>query len=160
LTSFGGPYVTTPRWSPDGEKIAFDSNAAGDFDIWIVAATGGKAQRMTTHPTNDGNPSWSRDGKWIYFDSARNGEQEIFKMPAGGGEAIQITHDDGFAPLESPNGMYLYYTKALSDTSLWRMPLGGGPVSKVLDGLSHYLNVALAGCGKTKFNQAAVFLIR
>src|ERR1700737_4418539 len=57
LTSFGGPQATTPRWSPDGGRIAFDSDAEGEYDIWVIGANGGKPQRMTTHPANDGNPS-------------------------------------------------------------------------------------------------------
>jgi Tol biopolymer transport system component/serine/threonine protein kinase len=147
LTSFGGPDVSTPRWSPDGGRIAFDSNAPGEWDIYVVGANGGKPQRMTTDPANDGNPSWSPDGQWIYFDSARAGEQQVWKMPANGGEAVQVTKDGGFAPLESPDGKFLYYTKALESTSLWKIPVGGGEASKVLEGLSFFQNVAIVGSG-------------
>ena len=148
LTSFQGPAVTTPRWSPDGRRIAFDSDAnEGRFDIWVIGADGGKPVRMTTHPANDGNPSWSHDGRWIYFDSARTGEQQIWKMPADGGEAIQLTRDGGYAPLESPDGKFLYYTKYLWDTSLWRVPVDGGQSAKVLEGLSAYVNLAIVDTG-------------
>jgi Tol biopolymer transport system component len=147
LTSFGGPDVTTPRWSPDGGRIAFDSNAAGEYDIWVVSANGGKPQRMTTHPANDGNPSWSHDGRWIYFDSARAGEQQVFKIPSSGGEAVQVTRDGGFAPLESPDGKLLYYVKALQATHLWKVSVEGGRATKVLEGLSTYLNVAIVDNG-------------
>ena len=144
VTSFGGPRATNPTWSPDGERLAFDSNAAGQFDIYVVGSNGGKPQRMTTDPANDGNPSWSRDGRWIYFDSARSGQQQLWKMPASGGDAIQVTHDGGFGPHESPDGKFLYYAKALSDTSLWRIPVEGGPATRVLESLSSHLNVAFA----------------
>jgi Tol biopolymer transport system component len=147
LTSFGGPQVTTPRWAPDGTRIAFDSNAAGQYDIWVVGANGGKAQRMTTHPANDGNPSWSGDGRWIYFDSARTGEQQVWKIPAEGGEAIQVTRDGGFAPLESPDGKSLYYVKNLMNTTVWRMSLDGGQASKILEGLSNYLDFTVVQNG-------------
>lgn len=148
LTSFHGPYLTTPRWSPDGGRIAFDSDAAGkEFDIWVIDANGGKPVRMTTHPANDGNPSWSHDGRWIYFDSARTGEQQVWKIPADGGEAIQLTWDGAYAPLESPDGKFLYYTKDLWNTTLWRVPLGGGQATKVLEGLSNYLNLAIVDEG-------------
>ena len=143
LTSFGGPEVSTLRWSPDGARIAFDSDAEGEYDIWVIGVNGGKPQRMTTDPANDGNPSWSRDGRWIYFDSARTGAQQVWKMPANGGEAIQVTHDGGFAPLESADGRFLYYVKSLTDTSLWKMPLEGGQAVKVFEGLSNYINLAL-----------------
>ncbi len=147
LTSFAGPDVTTPRWSPDGEHIAFDSNATGEYDIWVISASGGKPQRMTTDPANDGNPSWSKDGRWIYFDSARTGEQQVFKLPANGGEAIQLTRDGGFAPRESPDGRFLYYTKRLFNTSLWRVAVEGGQATKVLDGISEYENLAIEDAG-------------
>jgi Tol biopolymer transport system component/predicted Ser/Thr protein kinase len=147
LTSFRGPAVTTPRWSPDGARVAFDSNAAGEYDIWVVGANGGKPQRMTTDPSNDGNPSWSRDGRWIYFDSARTGKQQVWKIPANGGEAIPVTRDGGFAPLEAPDGKFLYYVTSLTETNLWKIPVQGGQATKVLEGLSNYLNLAIVDSG-------------
>jgi Tol biopolymer transport system component/DNA-binding winged helix-turn-helix (wHTH) protein len=142
LTSLQG--VTTPRWSPDGRRIAFDSDAAGEFDIWVIGADGGKPVRMTTHPANDGDPSWSHDGRWIYFDSARTGGQQVWKLPADGGEAIQLTWDGGSAPLESPDGKFLYYQRG---TTLWRVSHGGGQATKVLEGLSSYVNLAIVDKG-------------
>ena len=147
LTSFGGPEVTTPRWSPDGSRIAFDSNAGGQYDIWVVDSNGGTPHRMTNNPANDGNPSWSRDGRWIYFDSARAGEQQVWKMPANGGEAVQVTRDGGFAPIESPDGKFLYYLKGLIDSDVWRIPTDGGQASKVLEGVSEYRNLAVLESG-------------
>ena len=149
LTSFRGPHVSTPRWSPDGGRIAFDSDAEGkQFDIWVINASGGKPKRMTTDPANDGNPSWSRDGRWIYFDSFRTGEQQLWKMPEAGGDAIQVTRDGGFAPLESPDGKFIYYTKDLFGASVWRLPVEGGQrPTKVLENLSDYRNLVLTNKG-------------
>jgi Tol biopolymer transport system component len=143
LTSFGGPNVTTPRWSPDGTRIAFDSDASGEYDIWVIEAAGGKPRQMTNHPANDGNPSWSRDGRWIYFDSARTGVQQVWKIPANGGDPIQVTFDLGVAPVESPDGKFIYYLKDLMDTDVWRVPTDGGQAIKVLDGLSEYRDLAV-----------------
>ena len=147
VTSFGGPLVTNPTWSPDGERLAFDSDVNGQWDIFVVSANGGKPQRMTSDPANDGNPSWSKDGRWIYFDSARSGQQQVWKMPANGGDAVQLTRDGGFGPHESPDGKFLYYAKALFYTNLWRVPVEGGTPTKVLDSLSTHLNVAFVDSG-------------
>ena len=148
LTSFRGAFVTNPRWSPDGGRIAFDSDAEGrQFDIWVINASGGKPKRMTTDPANDGNPSWSGDGRWIYFDSARTGEQQVWKIPEAGGDAIQVTRDGGFAPLESADGKFIYYTKGLVDTSVWRLPVEGGQATKVLENLSDLRNLVIVSKG-------------
>jgi Tol biopolymer transport system component len=147
LTSFGGPQVTTPRWSPDSSRIAFDSNAEGEYDIWMIGEDGGRPQRMTTRPANDGNPSWSRDGRRIYFDSARTGQQQVWKMPADGGEAVQVTRDGGFAPLGSPDGKFVYYLKGLVNTDVWRMSSDGTQVTRILEGLSDYRNLAVVEGG-------------
>ncbi len=60
--------------------------------------------------------------------------QQVWKMPANGGEAIQVTKDGGYAPLESPDGKFLYYTKAPDfPPACGRSPLKVVKPSKVLD---------------------------
>jgi Tol biopolymer transport system component len=147
LRSFRGPQVTLPRWSPDGGRIVFDSDAEGQFDIWVINAIGGKPKRMTTNPANDGNPSWSKDGRWIYFDSNRTGETQVWKIPEAGGDAIQVTRAGGCAPLESPDGKFIYYTKDLARTSVWRVPVEGRQAAKVLENLSFIGNLVIVSKG-------------
>ena len=60
---------------------------------------------------------------------------------------IQLTWDGAYAPLESPDGKFLYYTKSLGNTTLWRVPLDGGQAAKVLEGLSFYINLAIVDKG-------------
>ena len=84
LTEMG---AGTPRWSPDAKTIAFDSNAEGNIDVYVVPATGGKPRRMTFEPADDAVPSFSRDGTFLYFSSKRSGVFEIWKLPLSGGNA-------------------------------------------------------------------------
>ena len=99
ITSLGGPSCGTPRWSPDGEQIAFDSSPDGHWDIFVVGANGGKPRRLTNQPSFESVPCWSRDGKWIYFCSDRGGTYQIWKMPPQGGEAMQVTSKGGICRL-------------------------------------------------------------
>ena len=41
LTSFGGALTGTPRWSPDGKQIAFDSRAGGEANVYVIDANRG-----------------------------------------------------------------------------------------------------------------------
>src|SRR5262249_30872935 len=133
VTSMGGSATGTPRWSPDGEHITFDSNRDGNWDIFVVAASGGKPRRLTDQPTSEAIPSWSRDGNWIYF-CRQTGAPQIWKAPAQGGVDVQVTHKGGFVAFESPDGRFVYYTKSEEGTEgLWRMPTEGGEETQVLD---------------------------
>ncbi|UCF70536.1 MAG: PD40 domain-containing protein [candidate division WOR-3 bacterium] len=69
-----------PAPSPDGSKIAFSYYG----DIWIVDASGGRAERLTVNPAYEGRPYWSPDGNKIAFMTDRWGNDEICVMPSDG----------------------------------------------------------------------------
>ena len=138
LTSMGAVAAGYPHWSPDGGHVAFHSNVEGQWDIYLVSASGDKPRRLTSHPASDDFPSFSRDGKWIYFSSDRAAGQQrsIWKVAVAGGDAVQVTTTAAYAPLESPDGAYLYYVETIDRPSaLLRMPVVGGAAEKVLDGV-------------------------
>lgn len=134
-----GPYVTgTPRWSPDGRWIVFDSRscvagAAGNPDVYLISADGGQPRRLTTDDAEDVVPSWSHDGQWVYFGSNRGGSMQVWKAQVVDGAAMQITKQGGFESYESPDGKYLYYTKGRNLPGIWRVPVAGGAEELVLD---------------------------
>jgi len=130
-----GPNVGTPRWSPDGRLIAFDSVRAGNRDIYVINSAGGKPWQVTTEQSEECCPSWSRDGQWIYFGSERNGSLQIWKMPSTGGPAEQVTKQGGFEgfEVESSEGVYFYYAKGRDIPGIWRIPVGGSEETPVLD---------------------------
>lgn len=129
------PSVGSPRWSPDGRTIAFDTfgETDGDNAIYLIDADGGPARRLAIEGRGVAQrPSWSYDGKWIYFTSRRSGSQQIWKVPSTGGKPIQITREGGNHPFESPDGKIVYY---VGENSVWRVPVDGGEESLVLAGL-------------------------
>jgi Tol biopolymer transport system component/DNA-binding winged helix-turn-helix (wHTH) protein len=133
LTSFGGPVVGAPRWSPDGRRIAFEVLAKGHSDIHVVNVDGGLPERVTSEPSDDVVPSWSNDGRWIYFASNRTGRHEVWKVPAIGGSAVQVTKRGGFGAVESNDGQFVYYSKGFNVDGLWKVAVNGGEEVQVLD---------------------------
>jgi Tol biopolymer transport system component len=134
LTHGPGIVQGSPRWSPDGQRIAFASQAEeGKSDIWTIDADGGSPRRLTLDPGNENTPSWSRDGRWIYFVSDRSGADEIWRIPATGGSEERVTHGGGSFAYESADGRTLFFMRAtLANGPLFALPLAGGPERKVL----------------------------
>ncbi len=56
-----------PRWSPDGEWIAFTSNRSGKQNVWLIRVRGGEAHMLTDVETGVSSFQWSPDGEWIAF---------------------------------------------------------------------------------------------
>ena len=96
-----------PTWSPDGRFIAYTSDQAGNFDIWVQPIAGGRAVQVTTDPATDWQPSWSADGNTLAFRSERDGGG-IFVVPALGGRERRLT-TFGYWPQWSPKKSELLF---------------------------------------------------
>jgi dipeptidyl aminopeptidase/acylaminoacyl peptidase len=69
----------SPRWSPNGKKIAFISDRDGPANIYIIGTGGGEAQKITYSKIDLYSPLWSRDGRSILCGSRvlPEGKKEI-----------------------------------------------------------------------------------
>jgi len=77
LTS--GPHDGGPRWSPDGQWIAFSRALEKDGkpeppQLCLLPMSGGDAFIFTDLPKGATNPTWSPDGKSIVFAASANQE--------------------------------------------------------------------------------------
>ncbi|MEN3309514.1 MAG: hypothetical protein V7603_5716 [Micromonosporaceae bacterium] len=83
-----------PALSPDGTRVAFESDRAGQFDIWIIAVDGTGPRRVTDHPADDTWPTWSPAGDRIAFGSNRDDPAgDIYSVAATGGATLRLTAD-------------------------------------------------------------------
>lgn len=65
--TFGQFRSHSPRWSPDGKKLAFVSNRSGKNQIFVMDARGGEARKLTSCLHGAEKPVWSPDGNSIAF---------------------------------------------------------------------------------------------
>lgn len=79
-----------PSISPDGSQVVFSWRGS----LWLVPIEGGRAIRVTSHPSDDLQSAWSRDGSRIAFTSSRDGYGNIWIMNADGTDIRQVTRID------------------------------------------------------------------
>jgi imidazolonepropionase-like amidohydrolase/Tol biopolymer transport system component len=111
-----------PRFSPDGSRILFTSDAAGGDNIWMMNRDGSNAVQITKESFRLlNNGVWSPDGEYIvarkHFTSTRSlGAGEMWMYHTSGGSGLQLTQrkndqQDVNEPCVSPDGRYVYYSE-------------------------------------------------
>lgn len=118
----GHAFEVQPRYSPDGGKISFTSDAGGGDNIWIMNRDGSEAKQVTKEKFRLlNNAVWSPNGEYLvakkHFSSQRSlGAGEIWMYHTSGGTGEQITkrkndQQDVGEPSISPNGRFIYYSE-------------------------------------------------
>jgi hypothetical protein len=119
--------VYTPRWSPDGEKIAFSGWREGGYrDIYVYDVKAGTTERITADRHVDNSPAWTPDGRHLLFSSDRDDVFNIYAWDVEERRLHQVSNVLGgaFEPRVSHDGTrvaYVGYSKTGYD--LWVMEL-------------------------------------
>ena len=127
-TASGGPYIGTPRWSPDGHFIALDSHTDRGSSIYVVRAAGGQPERVNIRGDSS-TPAWSKNGKWFYFTGWFDGVMQICRVPIEGGEPTPLTTQGGYAPRTPSVDERIYYSR---DHEIWSVSHAGGDERRVM----------------------------
>jgi Tol biopolymer transport system component len=101
---------SNPAMSPDGTRIAFESDRDGNPEIYVMDRSGRNVQRLTTDPARDLAPAWSPDSKRLAFTSDRDARAaaDVYVMNADGSGVDRMTSDmANWAPQFSPDGRQL-----------------------------------------------------
>jgi Tol biopolymer transport system component/DNA-binding winged helix-turn-helix (wHTH) protein len=122
--------------SPDGRRIAFESDRSGPLEIWVCDSDGSNVLQLTYFgDITTGSPRWSPDGGLIAFDSRFGGESNLYTVdPAGGVPAkLNIDVSDNSQPSWSPDGKWIYFTQGddTGEPSVWRVPSQGGHAAQL-----------------------------
>jgi dipeptidyl aminopeptidase/acylaminoacyl peptidase len=131
----------TPRWSPDGRRIAFIGRRDGHDDIY-VGDVDGRPVQLTFSRWDNTDPDWSPDGSTLAFISQRS-DKDLFSnsictVPASGGEVTRLTHDDRSndrSPKWSPDGRTLAFVSNREDVDdIWLIEADGSDLRQLTSG--------------------------
>ncbi len=133
-------YDLMPRFSPDGNWIAFTGSYQGNQDVYVIPSAGGMARRLTFHsdvvdkaPTRWGPDNmvvtWTPDSKDIVFLSRRMAWNSwygrLYEAPVGGGLPAALPLDRGGLMTYSPDGKSIAYNRIFRNFRTWKRYRGG-----------------------------------
>ena len=148
-----------PSFSPDGNYVAYTSNARGSLDIAVLPVAGGQVRYLVESAADEAHPAWSPDGTRLAYTAA-HGESgrlralgglsgltpfvqghggDIFLAPAAGGTSVRLV-DRASYPTWSPDGQQIaFQSDRGGQWDIWRIAARGGePTQVVNDDLVDY----------------------
>ena len=117
-----------PRFSADGDTIAFVGNYDGNRDLYTIGVEGGVPFRVTYHPGAETLCDWTAGGKLVYFTYGSDlypRANELFQIDAGGGLREKLPVPYGANASISDDGQWLAYTPHTRDHRTWKRYRGG-----------------------------------
>ena len=128
--------VFLPRFSPDGETIAFTWRRAGLEDVWLIPAAGGPPRQLTHGPSSSPYDNmvtgWTTDGRDILFLSARGAafakrDVAAYAVPAAGGFARKLPMETAGLLSEAGDGHAIAFDRTFRTFGgdRWKRYVGG-----------------------------------
>ena len=119
----------SPKFSPDGSKIAFRAMYHGNPEVYVIPSLGGSPERITYHPMAENVVDWYPDSENLLISSSReSGRQrysQFFRIPAGGGLADKLPVPYGEKGSLSGDMQQLAYTSERGARRNWKRYQGG-----------------------------------
>ena len=138
ISEKGGQF--RPHYSPDGQRVAFETDRSGYWEIWACDSDGSNCGQLTTLHGTAGAPRWSPDGRTIAFEfhTKEHGEIYLLEVESGATRLLEtLPGSDNGGPSWSRDGktLYFYSDKGGKTFQVWKMQLNGGtPVQVTRNG--------------------------
>jgi len=128
-----------PRFSPDGERVAFTGQYDGGEQVYIIPTTGGVPQQLTYYPARGPLPprwgydnqvyDWTKNGQSVLFRSLRDTwdltGSMLYTVSVDGGLPVSLPMPESGAGDLSPDEKHVVYSPLVRDFRSWKRYQGG-----------------------------------
>ncbi len=123
-------------WSPDGSLIAFNSDRAGEMNLWLLEVASREIRAVTQGPGGDYQPRFSPDGACLVFFSCRGGSPDVWTVNLDGSGLERRTANGAINvnPAWSPDGRHIAFMSDLGGRlEVWLMEADGREARPLTD---------------------------
>jgi TolB protein len=137
ITNYGS-LALSPRWSPDGRRLAFTCYKDGNPDIYLRDLRAGNTEKIVSYAGVNLPGSWSRDSSRLLVTLSRDGNQEIYDMTVASRLLQRLTRDFSIdvSPVRSPDDKRIaFVSNRHGSPQIYVMDADGGNVRRLtIDG--------------------------
>lgn len=143
--------IISPRWSPDGSKLAYVSFENKKPQIWVHEIYTSKRTLVGNFRGSNSAPAWSPDGATLAIALTLSGGTQIYTIPASGGESKRLTNSGGIdtEPWYAPDGMIYFTSDRGGSPQIYRMSASGGDARRVTFKGTYNVSPRVSPDGKT-----------
>jgi len=118
LLTGGNQQASSPRWSPDGSRVLYESGTSAGSELWTTDAAGASSSQINNTDFHDQDAAWHPQGDRIVYASDRHGSGlDLWETDVATGLAWRITSQSGDEsdPAWSANGRHLAWISRNED---------------------------------------------
>ena len=144
--------ILSPRFAPDGKRIAYVSFEQKRPRIFIQHIDTGRREQVTNFEGLNGAPAWSPDGSRLAFVLSKDGNPDIYVMNVASRQISRVTAGPGIntEPFWGKDGNTLYFTSDRGGKpQIYKQSVSGGGAERVTFVGNYNANPKLSADDKT-----------
>ena len=144
--------IISPRWSPDGTRMAYVTFELKRPIVVVQVLTTGARKIIANYKGNNSAPAWAPDGKQLAVVLSKDGIAQIYLVTTDGtGVARRLTSSSSIdtEPVFTPDGQFIYFTSDRGGSpQIYRVAVTGGDPQRVTFGNNYCVSPRLSPDGK------------
>ena len=143
--------IRSPKWSPDGTKLAYVSFASRKSNVIVQDLVSGKWQVVANFRGDNYAPNWSPDGTKLVVTLSKDSVAQIYVIPASGGEPQRIAESNSMdlnATFTPDGNDIIFVSERSGGAQLYTVPVAGGPPKRLTFEGSNNTNPRMSPDGK------------
>ena len=144
--------ILSPRYAPDGRRIAYVSFEQKRPRIFIQHIDTGRREQITNFEGLNGAPAWSPEGNRLAFVLSKDGNPEIYVMDLGSRQLRRVTNHMAIdtEPFWGADGQTIYFTSdRAGKPQIYKTNINGGEPQRVTFVGNYNANPKLSADEKT-----------